>query len=140
MRHLKLFEGYLDQYYQKMGDDFAYNDIEDSVEDMDNPNRIISKLKKGVKIYSSIGSLTGVTRLTLEEVFEVPRGKECHVYIIFKCRDDYYYVKNIVRIEKVVRPSMPTETRYISDDCDWYRCDQWEGLMKLLSDKLLIKK
>lgn len=132
MKHLKLFEGYLDQYYQKMGNDFAYSDIVDSIEYMDNPNRIISKLKKGVKIDSSVDCLT------LEEEFEVPRGKEWHGYIIFKCRDEYYYVKNIVRIEKVIGPSMPTEIGYISDD--WYRCDQWEGLMKLLSDKSLIKK
>jgi|688.fasta_scaffold63858_9 hypothetical protein len=127
MNHIKLFEGYLDQYYQKMEDDFSYFDIEDLVQDMDKCDWIENNLKEGVKKISQ-----RPTNLILEKKFDIPRGKEYHRYNIMKCQDEYYYVKVITYMKK----NMSSDTKYISDF--WYKCDQFDGLKKFLRDENLI--
>ena len=119
--------------------DFAYNDIEDLVLDIDKYecDWIESNLKKEVtsflqRLISYRLQKETSNSLVLQSVFDIPRGKEFHRYNIIKCQDEYYYVKVMV----YTKETLSSDTKYVSDD--WYRCDQFDGLKKFLRDEKLI--
>ena len=133
-------------YYIKMGDDFAFNDIEKKIQDLDERDEIKSLLSDNVFVVSEYyetphtpfenGKI--IKNLTLQREFQIPRGREYWSYNIFKSFDEFYYVRVIVQIRPIGRLSQVGQKSINIVSDGWYRCDQFEGLMVFLKDKKVI--
>ena len=120
MRHIKLFEGFSDSLY----DEISYDEF--SIEMDKNPNDDSSHkkwkfLEKNIKSIYKTEIIHHVFTATSSEVDNDHPNDIC----ILRKDDEWY----LVRIE-----FHRTRQKY-----GYYRCDQWEGLMRLLKDKGIIK-
>ena len=127
MKHLRLFEGFnQDEYYQEITSE-EFNDLEDegmivgfSPKDRERldiilNNNVWPRFSKTIRS-SSYNSGGCLVLMLNDDYFS-------HV-AIEPLEDDYYIVF--------------TSNNKI-DGSKYYKCDQWEGLMRLLKDKGIIK-
>jgi len=130
MKYLKLFEGYLDEYYQKItfrdfevyqwGEDNSVNNRVDF--DREIMTNIGSLLNKGFKfggLYIGGDMFGRVSGMTIN-------GNRESILII-QLEDEWFLVNADNNI---------TDN---DESYNYYRCDQVEGLKKLLKDKGIIK-
>jgi len=112
MRHLKLFEGYLEGSFYEI----EYQEYLDILEDPIKIDRItVTKLKEigfEMQWYSEKKSDQYIM------LFEGKNLMEHDIKIWVWAIPDEYYIAEILDMDK-------TERKY-------YKCDQWEGLMKIL--------
>ena len=136
MKHIKLFEGFnKDEYYQRVDSEdspLLNKDRFDDYEWVDLSSRVIDYLK-GEIMYgweiSDSGRYRGFSFVKLSmNVYR--RGKIVPVIscIIFESSDDWFWVSQTIHSDGY--PAVPRQT---------YKCDQFEGLLKLLKDKGIIK-
>jgi len=115
MRHLKLFEGYLDNYYTKITEEEWLNLVDKSESFPEkSENRLIKLLDGEVEIYS-LGRL---------KIKYVENSIPIWVNIDY-VKDDYYIVNISSRSIKVINRKKGA----------FWKCDQFEGLVKFLEDK-----
>ena len=127
MKHLRLFEGFnQDEYYKEITSE-EFNDLEDegmivgfSPKDREKLDIILNN-NVGPRFIKTIRSSSynsgGCLVLMLNDDYF------SHV-VIEPLEDDYYIV--LTSNNKI-------------DGSKYYKCDQWEGLMRLLKDKGIIK-
>jgi len=141
MKHLGLFESYLDKYYQEIDKDEFHTDLnEQSVIDIN----IVIKLKKiGFEptwpykdsntqvLEKSVSSTkyTGWERVikSIGRFSFIPTNEDT-IVLIYQIPDDYFIVK------ATYQESIKTTNNYIPNVIRYWKCDQFEGLKKLLSD------
>ena len=130
MKWIKLFEGYLDEYYQKItfrdfevyqwGEDNSLNNRVDF--DREIMTNIGSLLNKGFKfggLYIGGDMFGRVSGMTIN-------GNRESILII-QLEDEWFLV------------NADNNTTDNDESYNYYRCDQVEGLKKLLKDKGIIK-
>jgi len=127
MKYLKLFEGYLDEYYQKI------NRVDFDVYQWGEDNSLNNRVDFDRKIMTNIGSLLNngfkFDRLYIgSNVMTITGNRES--ILIIQLEDEWFLVRQ--QVEDIM--SGPYNESY-----NYYRCDQVEGLKKLLKDKGIIK-
>ena len=142
MRHLKRFNENVSDYYQLIdklefieatGDTFNADDrddIENINKTIDVEQKNIDIIKKNLKseyvVMEFRGVLDGCKFITIGRIVTSTRNRvrlnNCYVY---QCDDEWMYVE---------------WTNYNNNVEAYYKCDQIEGLLTLLSDKGLTKK
>ena len=132
MKHIKLFEGYLDEYYQKI----TFNDFE--VYQYGKDNSVNNRVDFDRKLMINLGSLfTEGFKFGTLYIGSQPNGSIYGMTIngnresilIIQLEDEWFLVRQ--QVEDIM--SGPYDTY------NYYRCDQVEGLKKLLKDKGIIK-
>lgn len=115
MKHLKLFEGYLDNYYSEITEDeyHSYSNISNFVS---MEQKYIDKLSKLNFKIDKVG------------MFKISDNTDIHIYPL---EDEYFLVAAAFLVATAVKGSKKYKYCY-------YKCDQFEGLMKLLKDKEII--
>jgi hypothetical protein len=134
MKWLKLFEGFeTDDYYAKIEDISVFHDPKffDQVVDFNDILKVKSMVNMDVdsKICNYLASGGTLIRYLY---IECP-GDDFVDYFIYKFDDDWYYVQVVKHYLDIDSGEMEFEGE------EWYKCDQLEGLIKLLKDKKLIK-
>jgi len=127
MKWIKLFEGYLDEYYQKI------NRVDFDVYQWGEDNSLNNRVDFDRKIMTNIGSLLNngfkFDRLYIgSNVMTITGNRES--ILIIQLEDEWFLVRQ--QVEDIM--SGPYNESY-----NYYRCDQVEGLKKLLKDKGIIK-
>lgn len=123
MKHLKLFEGYLDKYYEEV----EYDDL---VGWLRNTERVTLTREWYDKISNLFGpewerEPYGYLNINLWSLdFRKPTNRGVWHVIIGMDYDEWFYV--------VIRYS----GKPISNEC--FKCDQFEGLKRLLTDRKII--
>ena len=129
MKYLKLFEGYLDEYYQKITEE----DFE--VYQYGNDNSVNNRVDFDRKLMINLGSLFtegfkfGTLYIGGGSVYVTINGNRESILII-QLEDEWFLVRHL----QPVSLYGPLIISY-----NYYRCDQVEGLKKLLKDKGIIK-
>lgn len=113
MKHIKLFEGYLDKYYVEI-DEEEWLDLLDDSDAF--PEKLEARLRDLVD-----GEITVDDKGTLKikTYSQSVEGSTPYWANVDSIDDDYYTVY--------------IYSRYIDDE--FWKCDQFEGLIKLLEDK-----
>ena len=129
MKYLKLFEGYLDEYYQKI----TFNDFE--VYQYGKDNSVNNRVDFDRKLMINLGSLftEGFKFGTLYiggSIYGMAINGNRESILIIQLEDEWFLVRQ--QVEDIM--SGPYNESY-----NYYRCDQVEGLKKLLKDKGIIK-
>ena len=126
MRHIKLFEAFdNDDYYKEIS---RLERIETPI--LDISDRIISKIKD---LGLNIAKIKSPPILTSDGVRRVDIGYLMiseEIVSIIECEDDYFIVQ---MDSNLLFPGLSPETRID------YKCDQFEGLVKFLKDKGILK-
>jgi hypothetical protein len=137
MKWIKLFEGYLDEYYQKI----TFRDFE--VYQYGKDNSVNNRVDFDKKIMINVGSLftegfkfgtlyigSQPTRERYGSIYGMTINGNRESILIIQLEDEWFLVRQ--QVEDIM--SGPYNESY-----NYYRCDQVEGLKKLLKDKGIIK-
>jgi len=132
MKHLKLFEGYLDSYYTKITEEEwldLLDDLDDSEESDAFPEKSEARLRElidgEVNIDRSVPYISGRLDIIAYCIKDIYHRNPYGISIDY-VNDDYYIVCitnqniNLNRIDRIDK---------------YWKCDQFEGLIKLLKDK-----
>jgi len=125
MRHLKLFEGYLDKYYTEITEsEFCEGAYSDNLvrRDVLTRNEKLCILK-GLKPEYSCDFGDGKEYTFSADIMVRGKISKC---VIQKSDDEWFYVafsKNNINSYR---------------DADHYKCDQFEGVIRLLKDKEIL--
>jgi len=109
MKHIKLFEGYLDNYYTKITEEEWLDLLDDSDAFPEKQEARLRELIDGEITVDSKGTM----------LIKTVDGSTIYWTNVNSIDDDYYTVY--------------IYSRYIDDE--FWKCDQFEGLIKLLEDK-----
>jgi hypothetical protein len=129
MRHIKLFEAFdNDDYYKEIS---KHEFVEIPI--LDISDRIISKIKAlGLEIVKMksphILTSDGVRRVDIG--YFIINDDIAEVVTIIECEDEYFIVQ---MDSNILFPGLSPETKID------YKCDQFEGLVKFLKDKGILK-
>jgi hypothetical protein len=119
MKHIKLFED-LNEYYVKGDISDLYHDDTNQFIDIDFKYfSYFSNILKVVKLPTYITNICEGLRLFYN-------GGTCN---IFEMKDEWFYV--------IIYPDNP-DNRTLGKEGTLYKCDQFDGLKKLLKDKGII--
>jgi len=142
MKHLKFFEGYLDHFYDEISEDeyrrFLYKDHIANPVDFD-PKKLedlTTRLKSiGYRTHPEPGEGQKATfNLGRTDISEYGRRKICRYLNINP--DPLNYRNYPVVIYQI------SDEWFLVDmfgwDGGWYRCDQYEGLIRLLTDRRIL--
>ena len=128
MRHIRVFEGFGDEYYQKVDDNespLLNKDKFGDYEWVDLSRRVIDYLKSeimyGWDISDSSYRDVGFVTLSMK-VYRSRKLVTALTFIILESSDDWFWVN--VSIKGLNQT---------------YKCDQFDGLVQLLKDKGVIK-
>jgi hypothetical protein len=128
MRHLRLFEGFnQDEYYQEITSE-EFNDLEDN----DGMNVDFSpkdREKLDIILNNNVGHRFSKTIRSSSY-----NSGGCLVLML---NDDYFSHVAIEPLEDDYYIVFTSNNKI--DGSKYYKCDQWEGLMRLLKDKGIIK-
>lgn len=134
MKHIRLFEAVDEPLYQEIDENTFYENVETTIKLNDKEMEKLKSLFDSKEIWipsldknddSGLGPYTWIQRSTYEYFYS---NFELAIY---KCDDDWYYVDWSRKSEK----SMGEYVKIVSVDT-YYKCDQWDGLLSLIKDKL----
>lgn len=127
MKHLKLFEGYLDNYYTKITEEEWIDLVDESEESDAFPEKSEARLRELIDGEVNIDS----GRLRLEIIAycmkDIYHRNPYRIYIDY-VNDDYYIVW-IINLN-IYQNRMD---KYLSNST--WKCDQFEGLVELLKSQ-----
>ena len=128
MLYLKLYEAFnREDFYQEIDSDEYYSEVDEDEFRLRITTSEISLLRdKIVPEYFSMSKI-----LYSDTCLEIPvfgTGVDSESYYIFKCRDEWWYI-----LERLHHEDDDASGNY------YYKCDQWDGLMRFLTDKNFIK-
>jgi hypothetical protein len=128
MLYLKLYEAFnREDFYQEIDSDEYYSEVDEDEFRLRITTSEISLLRdKIVPEYFSMSKI--VYSDTCLEIPVFGTGVDSESYYIFKCRDEWWYI-----LERLHHEDDHASGNY------YYKCDQWEGLMRFLTDKNFIK-
>lgn len=134
MKHLRLFEGFGDDYYVKIDNEEYWDNVGRRVEMSSNDISLLTKLfsvSTGVGIGSTNGSIQD-RFLDLNIMYVNKRRKVSGLLYdysmkIYKVDDEYFYV-NIISHQPIL-PWSDFEMDYS------YKCDQIDGLVEFLKNE-----
>ena len=132
MKHIKLFESFNnDDYYKEISKQEL---VEIPIVDISDQN--ISKIRdlglNIVKLKSPhILTSDGVRRVDIG--YFIINDDIAEVVTIIECEDEYFLVQMDSNI------LFPGLNNYLTETRIDYKCDQWEGLVKFLKDKGILK-
>ncbi len=120
MKHLRLFEGFVGDYYEEIDVDDYYDNLDIRIEMSSSIIKKISGLFSwGVDVDDNNDIISVICPPTMAR-----RGCEYGI-CLYEVDDEYFYV---------------CVTKYFDGESFtyYYRCDQFDGLKKLLKDKGII--
>jgi hypothetical protein len=123
MRHIRLFEGFKDDYYQEITSGEA-NDLEEE-------GRIVGFSTKDRERLDIIINDNPTTRRTIKSM------RYCDDCLVFRLNDEYSSHVSIEPLEDDYYLVFTSNNKI--DGSKYYKCDQWDGLMMFLKDKGIIK-
>ena len=135
MKYIRVFEGFRDEYYQKVDDNESplldVNKFGD-YEWVDLSRRVIDYLKSeimyGWDISDSSYRDVGFVTLSMR-VYRSRKIVTALTFIILESSDDWFWVK-LTDYDSITGLNQTNQT---------YKCDQFDGLVQLLKDKGVIK-
>jgi len=121
MKYLRVFEGFVGDYYQKVDNEEYWDNLAERLEMSSNLIDKIRKLFPGCEVYlipffeleSDLDYITSDGDLCI-------KIKDFMTIRLYEVDDEYFYVN-------------------VNDE-SYYKCDQFEGLVKLLVDKNIIRR
>ena len=134
MRHLKLFEAVDEPLYQEIDENTFYESVETTIKLNEKEIEKLKSLFIPKEIWvlsldkdkdSDLGPYTWIQRSTREYFYSNFKLS------IYKCDDDWFYV-DWVEKEEVSKGEYITLVGLST----YYKCDQWDGLLALIKEKL----
>ncbi len=144
MRYLRLFLEHNEYYFSIDEEEFGKseeNPVKIEKKYVDTIRSVIKKDKWKISCFSD-GSAYDAKTGTLEsededsyDYIEIRGGGRYDVFTIYMSSDEWFYVLKDIKMNR-----HPVSNVLIRNYNLFYKCDQFEGLLKLLSDYGVIKK